>query len=331
MPSSAHNPSHQSLQRRYQKLQRLCDELLDIVQVSRLDETYRKVVDVPVRIMELETAGLLLVDRFDRRLYVVARGARKRRVRTAEREMTERELKDARAALRRGRVLVTTPARNRPRSGRAKGGGSGDRGAAYIPLMSRGIPFGLLHLRALPGRSWMKDEVELAVHFGGLAAVAIENAKLLSRLTETEGRLRSLIEHIPAIVYTCEVFAPFQTIYVNPQVKTILGYTREQFMNSPGFSMEIVHPADADRLATFANSAVRRRGLATLEYRLRDRWGEYRWFRDEAVLVRDPSGKPIAWHGVLVEITGLKRTRDKEIRFPVRAAIEDVPTPVGPR
>jgi len=40
-----------------------------------------------------------------------------------------------------------------------------------------------------------------------------------------------------------------------------------------------------------------------------DKQGEIRWFRDEAVLVKDPSGAPIAWHGVMVEITGLKKMK----------------------
>ena len=40
-----------------------------------------------------------------------------------------------------------------------------------------------------------------------------------------------------------------------------------------------------------------------------DKAGEVRWFRDEAILVRDPSGRPIAWHGVLVETTGMKKLR----------------------
>jgi PAS domain-containing protein len=44
-----------------------------------------------------------------------------------------------------------------------------------------------------------------------------------------------------------------------------------------------------------------------MEYRMLDKSGEIRWFRDEAVLMKDPSGAPIAWHGVMVEITGLKK------------------------
>ncbi len=63
-------------------------------------------------------------------------------------------------------------------------------------------------------------------------------------------------------------------------------------------------------VCTTITSATRRdqkKGFSTLEYRLMDQQGEVRWFRDEAVLVRDPAGEPVAWHGVLVEITGLKR------------------------
>ena len=62
-----------------------------------------------------------------------------------------------------------------------------------------------------------------------------------------------------------------------------------------------------DAVIESTQESVRRKGFVTSEYRLLDRAGEVRWFRDEAILVRDPSGTPIAWHGVLVEITGMRK------------------------
>ncbi len=66
-------------------------------------------------------------------------------------------------------------------------------------------------------------------------------------------------------------------------------------------------PDDAGSLVELSEEAVRNKGFVTSEYRLLDKSGEIRWFRDEAILVRDPSGRPIAWHGVLVEVTGMKK------------------------
>ncbi len=200
-----------------------------------------------------------------------------------------------------------------------------------MPLLSRGIPFGLLILRARAGGTWKKDDLELAVHFSGLATVAIENAKLLNKLAETEERLRSLIEHIPAIVYTCKVEPPYATIYVSPQIEQILGYTPQQFTNHKSFIEKIMHPQDWQRVQEYTENVRERRGFASVEYRIRDRWGEYRWFRDEMVLVRGPSNKPLAWHGVIVEITGLKRSQERD-RAVSRVKVEQesgIPTHSG--
>ena len=87
----------------------------------------------------------------------------------------------------------------------------------------------------------------------------------------------------------------------------MLGYSQKEWIRDKEFFMKIVHPDDVDSLIGLAEEATRHQGFATAEYRLLDRQGEVRWFRDEAFLVRDPSGAPVAWHGVLVEVTGIKR------------------------
>lgn len=285
---------------------------MEINKLSGVGETYRKLVEVPVKILGLESACLLLVDKYDRGIYGVARKSRGRKASSPPIDLTDDERKGARAVLRRGRTVVTSsmPGRKGSKSGTARR----DRqpGAAFVPLLSRGIPFGLLILRARAGGTWKRDDLELAVHFSGLATVAIENAKLLNKLAETEERLRSLIEHIPAIVYTCEVEPPYATIYVSPQIEQILGYTPQQFTKHKSFIEEIMHPQDWQRVQEYTENVRARRGFASVEYRIRDRWGEYRWFRDEMVLVRGPSNKPLAWHGVIVEITGLKRSQERD-------------------
>ena len=55
----------------------------------------------------------------------------------------------------------------------------------------------------------------------------------------------------------------------------------------------LVHPEDVGGLIDLTAEAARTRGFATAEYRLLDRQGEVRWFRDECALVRDPSGTPM--------------------------------------
>ena len=68
-------------------------------------------------------------------------------------------------------------------------------------------------------------------------------------------------------------------------------------VNDPGF----ISATQVTLTATLGTGTLR--GFATSEYRMLDRRGETRWFRDEAVLVRDPAGHPVAWRGVAIDIT----------------------------
>jgi PAS domain S-box-containing protein len=305
----------------------LCGEVGEICKLGGERKTFQKIVETPVKILGLESSLLILTDKFDRTLYCVA-SSKGRRSRAPHRTIPEDCFENARAALRQGRTIVTPPARTGGRPGSSTGRPPARQATAYIPLLSRRMAFGVLILRARPGCTLKRDELELATHFSSLAAVAIENAKLLSRLAETEGRFRSLIEHIPAIIYTCEVEPPFRILYISPQVEQILGWTVRDISDKPGFLTTRIHPEDLERLIDYTAEVVRKRGFASTEFRSKDRWGEYRWFRDEAVLIRDPSGEPLAWHGVVVEITGLKKSLDRAGINMSRPKVD--PSPVHP-
>ncbi len=183
----------------------------------------------------------------------------------------------------------------------------GIRGVAYLPLLSGNQSFGLLILITGRPHAWTPRELELARRFADVASVALENSRLMTQLAETEVRFRSLVEHVPVIIYRCDVAPPYWTRYISPQVTVMLGYSADEWTRDQDFWMKIVHPDDVGSVIDLDQEAIRNRGFASSEYRLLDRSGETRWFRDEAILVRDPSGTPIAWHGVLVEITGIKK------------------------
>ena len=83
----------------------------------------------------------------------------------------------------------------------------------------------------------------------------------------------------------------------------MLGYSLDEWQRDPELFMKLIYPEDLEQVVTTAERAVRGRGFSTAEYRMLDRFGETRWFRDEAVLVRDPAGQPVAWRGVAIDVT----------------------------
>jgi len=201
--------------------------------------------------------------------------------------------------------------------------------AAYVPLLGAGKSFGLLILTTPRPRAWGRMQLKLAVYTANIAAVALQTTHLMTSLVETDGRLRNLLEDVSAIVYTCDVDFPFRTYFVGPESETILGYTARAWNEDPDLFGKLVHPDDVQAVIDASEAAKSGGpGFVRNEYRLLDRNGNTHWFRDEAVLLRDPAGRPQAWHGVLIDVTTLK---DRALRAPdAPRRSRSAPPPPGP-
>jgi PAS domain S-box-containing protein len=299
------------------RLRRFCGLAADIAKLGSERRTLRKIVDTAATQLAARSAHLFLIDSQVKTLYAVARSgpaAKGRRLRT----ISLADCPDASRALRTRRPVIRSVGRHASGPERALGA---RHSLACLPLISGKQTFGLLVLIGRRGRPWSDFDLEMAKHVADFASVAIENTRLLKQLVATERRFRSLVEHLPAIIYTCTVHPPYTTLYISPQAEEMLGYPAEEWLGSRDFWMRVVHPDDADQVIDLSEELIRSKGYGRSEYRLIDRNGDIRWFRDDAILARDPSGRPTAWHGVMVEITGIKKMhRSSETAVPSATA-----------
>jgi len=287
------------------RLDRLCRLAADVAALGSEQETLKRIVDTAASVVGAKAAHVALVDRGRKSLYGVVSSGRHR----PDAPRACFELKPgmaAVAALKSGRPCLIQDARRDPRVSEEARRILRIGAAAYMPLVGAGQSFGLLIFSFPRPHAWTAQERKLATYVANVAAVAIQTSRLLNRLSETDGRLRSLIEDIPAIVYMSEVDFPYRTYYVGPLAESILGYSAQEWVEDPELFIKLVHPDDLHPLVELGEKAKRSTGSVRAEYRMLDRNGNTRWFRDEAVLVRDPAGKPLAWNGILVEITSIK-------------------------
>jgi len=295
-----------TLRAHHRKFLRLCSLAAEIAKLGDERATLHKIVNTAASLIGVQSAHLALVDKREKTLYGVASSGRH----PSSAPGLRVDLSDSAAALealrRRVPISIDHATGDRRASSRARKAHA-IGGVTYLPLLSGPHSFGLLILVTRRPHALTKEELRLAQHFATFASVAFENVRLLKRLAETEGRFKSLVEHIPAILYICDVEPPYRSIYVSPQTETMLGYSSNEWVDDPNFWMKIMYPDDVGRLRALEDRAVRTTGFISADYRIRDRHGEIRWMRDEAVLVRDPAGAPVGWHGVLIEITGMKR------------------------
>src|SRR5205085_11409889 len=94
---------------------------------------------------------------------------------------------------------------------------------------------------------------------------------------EAEARFRTLVEHLPAIVYAQGLTPSTEQLYLSPQTYEILGYTSEEWRGTMNFWENHLHPDDHDR-ALAESRRTDATGQAYIdEYRLRAADGTYRW------------------------------------------------------
>lgn len=120
-------------------------------------------------------------------------------------------------------------------------------------------------------------------------------------LERSEGRLRAMVESMPAIVYVHDMEGRSQ--FVAPQAETMLGYPRSRWMKDPTFWRTFLHPDDRDRVVADYLAAIREGKPYQQEYRVVRADGAVRWVNDSAVVLRDADGKPSLVQGIFTDVT----------------------------
>lgn len=113
----------------------------------------------------------------------------------------------------------------------------------------------------------------------------------------------------PVIVYTCDVFFPYSAKFISTNLTKILGYSVEEFLTTPNFWVDHLHPEDHDRV--FANySQLYFSGMQLHDYRFKHQDGSWKWIRDELYMIPGMNGNSIEVIGYRSDIT---ESREKEV------------------
>jgi PAS domain S-box-containing protein len=134
------------------------------------------------------------------------------------------------------------------------------------------------------------------------------NTKLF---TVSDSRQTSLLNNLGGIVW--EAYADtLEFTYVSPQTKRILGYTPEEWLNTPRFWENHIHPDDK---AKAIETCLRETALGRdhrFEYRMIAANGDEVWIEDRVTVIRK-NGKPSMLYGILIDISDIKITEEKLI------------------
>ncbi len=154
-----------------------------------------------------------------------------------------------------------------------------------------------------------------------------ERRQALASLRDAETRYRTLVEQLPLVTYVSAIDKPGFSAYVSPQIEELLGYTAEEWLETPNLFWRVVHPEDLERVRTEHVAGYNAGGSFSTQYRLLARDGRTVWVEDEVMIVHDSEDKPLQAQGFLLDITTRKRAEsavaESEERF--RTLVANVP------
>jgi PAS domain S-box-containing protein len=131
-----------------------------------------------------------------------------------------------------------------------------------------------------------------------------EERRSQEALRRTEERLEGILLSIDDFVWSQNAVTR-EMLYVSPSVERIYGIKPEAMRANTRIWMEVIHPDDRERVASYLPSLLSA-GRATAEYRIVRDDGSIRWVHDRAWAIRDFEGRMIRFDGIVRDITDQK-------------------------
>ncbi len=160
---------------------------------------------------------------------------------------------------------------------------------------------------------WVNDAQRLIRDESGQPAEVVGSWSDISERKRAEAaaaaardRVEYLLARSPAVIYSFKASGDYAPTFISRNVKDLLGYDPEEYLESPDFWRTRVHPKDSERILG-EYSRLFAEGRLNVEYRFRKKDGSYCWISDELQLLRNAAGDPIEVVGSWNDITARKQ------------------------
>jgi len=175
----------------------------------------------------------------------------------------------------------------------------------------------------------MRDEAGRIVHWYGVAVDIDDRKRAEEALQESEQELRGMVD---AISHSIVILGPDGTgLYANRPLLEYTGLTLEQLMTPDAQGNPVLfHPEDWVRLQDQRRQALSRAMPFELEWRVRRKDGQYRWFLVRYHPLRDEQGRILRWYASGTDIDDRKRAEEALLKseHELRLLIETMPAMV---
>lgn len=131
-------------------------------------------------------------------------------------------------------------------------------------------------------------------------------------LQESEQNYRTLVQHVPLIVYF--VKADGTAVFLNRFVEEVIGVSPGELGGHREVWAEYIHPHDRSRVLTTFESCLRQGKEFHVEYRMIHKDGHAVHVFDHAVPVFDDRNRLIRMDGIILDVTARKELQEKIVQ-----------------
>ena len=126
-------------------------------------------------------------------------------------------------------------------------------------------------------------------------------------------RYEKLINYLTDYIYTVTIRdgVVVDTIH-GPGCVSVTGYTSEEYKENPDLWYRMVHHKDRAKVLNQARLALAGVELQPLEHRIIHKDGTVRWIRNKIAVTKGDDGTPVAYDGLINDITDLKKAQAAE-------------------
>jgi two-component system sensor histidine kinase UhpB len=123
-------------------------------------------------------------------------------------------------------------------------------------------------------------------------------------LRENQRMLATLMANLPGLVYRCQNDKDWTMLFVSEGAYMLTGYRPQDLLANRTLSFaSMIHPDDQTRAQQTVQTALQRRGVFELNYRIRTASGDEKWVWERGQGVFGPDGNLIALEGFITDIT----------------------------
>ena len=125
-------------------------------------------------------------------------------------------------------------------------------------------------------------------------------------LQKSEMIFRGLVEHLPSVVYMSTIDETNSMIFVSPQIKTLLGYTPEEWLAEPTLWAKSLYAEDRQNVLMQITALTPGSPPTDIEYRIMAKDARLVWVREQVKILTSQVGGHQFRQGIMSDITERK-------------------------